>query len=100
MDKKIIKEHLTKTFLVEENTPGISVTDKAKKESDADKKDAEQKAYYQEKFKNAYVSLITGPFSAFGAALVQQQDGWAALGKAALQAISTIINKAEQILNT
>ena len=34
MDKKIIKEHLTKTFLAEEKTPGISVTDKAKKESD------------------------------------------------------------------
>lgn len=67
------------------------LTEKAKKESDADKKDAEQKAYYQEKFKNAYVSLITGPFSAFGAALVKQQDAWAALGKAALQAISTII---------
>ena len=34
MDKKIIKEHLTKTFLAEEKTPGISVTDKAKNESD------------------------------------------------------------------
>ena len=34
MDKKIIKEHLTKTFLAEEETPGISVTDKVKEESD------------------------------------------------------------------
>jgi len=34
MDKNIIKNHLSKRFLSEESTPGISVTDKAKKESD------------------------------------------------------------------
>lgn len=34
MDKNIIKSHLTKRFLSEEITPGISVTDKAKKESE------------------------------------------------------------------
>ena len=33
MDKNIIKNHLAKKFLSEEATPGISVTDKAKKES-------------------------------------------------------------------
>ena len=34
MDKNIIKHHLTKRFISEETTPGISVTDKAKKESE------------------------------------------------------------------
>ncbi len=34
MDKNIIKNHLSKRFLSEESTPGISVTDKAKKESE------------------------------------------------------------------
>lgn len=34
MDKNIIKNHLIKRFVSEEATPGISVTDKAKKESD------------------------------------------------------------------
>jgi hypothetical protein len=33
MDKNIIKSHLIKRFLSEDATPGISVTDKAKKES-------------------------------------------------------------------
>ena len=34
MDKNIIKNRLSKRFLSEESTPGISVTDKAKKESE------------------------------------------------------------------
>lgn len=34
MDKNIIKNHLIKRFISEESTPGISVTDKAKKESE------------------------------------------------------------------
>lgn len=34
MDKNIIKNHLSKRFISEESTPGISVTDKAKKESE------------------------------------------------------------------
>ena len=34
MDKKIIKNYLSKRFLSEEETPGISVTDRVKKESD------------------------------------------------------------------
>lgn len=33
MDKNLIKEHLRKTFVSEADTPGISVTEKAKKES-------------------------------------------------------------------
>lgn len=33
MDKNLIKEHLRKTFVSEADTPGISVTDKSKKES-------------------------------------------------------------------
>jgi len=31
MDKNIIKNHLSKRFISEESTPGISVTDKARK---------------------------------------------------------------------
>ena len=33
MDKNIIKNHLVKRFVSEEATPGISVTDRVKKES-------------------------------------------------------------------
>jgi len=59
--------------------------------ADADKKNTEQKIDYIGKLKDAYTSLLSGPFTALGDALVKQQDIWAALGKAALQAISTII---------
>jgi hypothetical protein len=47
MNKKIIKSYLSKTFIKEENTPGISVTDKAKKESEKINK-AGLKAYSKE----------------------------------------------------
>jgi hypothetical protein len=47
MDKKIIKTHLSKTFLNEGSTPGISVTDKMKKESGKINKDG-LKAYSKE----------------------------------------------------
>lgn len=39
MDKNIIKNHLTKRFISEETTPGISVTNKANKESGKINKD-------------------------------------------------------------
>ena len=40
MDKNIIKKHLTERFLKEEDTPGISVTNAAKKQSEKINKDA------------------------------------------------------------
>jgi len=59
--------------------------------ADADKKNNDQKIDRIRILKDAYSSLLYGPFTDLGNAIVKQQDIWATLGKAALKAISTII---------